>query len=283
MKEPEWLDRRFSFDEDARNSRVETAALVRLTTSLAASVIDLGAGVGGNIPYYFSRLPQFQRWTLVEPDPELRAATPGALHDWAHQLGGVAVVGETTQITLPGEAGLDVTCVEGHVGSLANLMAAHDEVDIVVGNAVLEHLPRADIATLLDTLGTHRAPLLATLNYVSTEFYPIRDEDAFWIARYDARFGEDASGARAGEILANEAAQRGFRVIEGASRWELRGGHHYQLQRMLVSELRRAAEVGCDDPELLRAWSLSMEARIASGAIDMTVNHLDVFVCPLRA
>jgi len=66
----DWLNLRFGFDSQSRNKDLEKKMLQNLSQN-QLNVLDLGAGSAANLYYFFSKLPNDSKWTLIDRDVDL--------------------------------------------------------------------------------------------------------------------------------------------------------------------------------------------------------------------
>jgi len=72
----EWLALREPVDAASRSLRVTRAVAAALPHSEPIDIVDLGAGTGANARFLTGRLPQPQRWLLVDHDRQLLDRAP---------------------------------------------------------------------------------------------------------------------------------------------------------------------------------------------------------------
>jgi len=242
---------------DARG--LDRGLLARLRALLGPAerltVLDLGAGSGGNMALLAPHLPGTQTWRLVDADADLlaRAEPPPGAH-------AEAVVADLA-------AGID--------GLLA------PRPDLVTAKALLDLAGRAWLAALTEALARHNLPLLATLSYDGRErWHPAHPADAAVLGAFHADQRRDkglgpALGPAAHGEMARMLRDAGFEVTESESDWHLAQPHDAQLIAALAEGSAAATRdiLGTDAD----VW---LDAR--KGAQSVLIGHRDLLALPPR-
>jgi hypothetical protein len=265
----EWLSLREPADIRARNPEVlaafRAAAGARAREGRIA-LADLACGTGSTWRATAAALsPLGQDWRLHDYDPALLA--------------------EARRLALEAPAGVSITTIE--VDLLADLDRALDGgADIVVTSAFLDLVSAAWLDRLVAGLAVRRLTFYAALTYDGrASLDPPHPLDAAVIAAVnrhqitDKGFGPALGpGAAAATVTALRAA--GYRVVEGRSDW-LFLPEEGLVQSMTVEGWAVAAEeIGGLEAEALVDWRHTHLTRIAEGATEIMVGHVDLFAEP---
>ena len=78
--ETNWLDRRYHYDNAARDKNVEKACLNHLKNKSSVTILDIGSGTGSNCLYFLEKMPAVQNWIFVEHDERLSKYALSLIH-----------------------------------------------------------------------------------------------------------------------------------------------------------------------------------------------------------
>jgi len=258
----DWLALRESFDRVARGAASASFDLQGLAARLrggasALTVLDLACGTGANLRELAPRLGGVQRWTLVDHDPRLLAASPGVLAPWARTRGLSMATGERG---LRFErAGLKVD-VETLPCDLAQPLdaAPFERYRLITASALLDLVS----ARWIDALARHARDAEAAVLFAlsvdgSVEWWPELPGDAdvhrLFVAHQhrDKGFGP-ALGGDAVHLAATRLSLLGYEVAQAASDWHIDGRGGAQSTAMLRAMIEGAAAAALEqDPSAL--------------------------------
>lgn len=251
-----WLDLRAAADDRSRAHALFQALTAELPPS-GPHLLDVGAGTGAMQRWCDDRLQVPARWTLLDPDRQLLDMADGR-NDGA------------------------VRCVQGSVRDLRSVLADR-AVDAVVCSALLDVLPRDDIAALVQATSEAKVPLLAALTVTGeVELLPADSSDAAAAVAARARAGRGgAAGPVALAALRSAAALVGASVQEQATPWLLAPGQDDELLREWTAGYVASALAGGGGatPDL-HGWAEDRRRAVAAGRLHVTVGHVDVLVVP---
>jgi hypothetical protein len=262
-----WLDLREAADADARSRALVADLVPRLAGAGALQVHDLGGGSGAMGRWLAPLLPRAQRWITHDRDHELLAL--------AHRRPPV-VAGDGSRVT-----------VETRPGDLSRLASADlAGASLLTASALLDMLTRPELDRVLDLVAAVGRPLLVTLSVTGEVVLdPPHPLDAAVAAAFDEhqrrpaaegpRLGPDAAAAAVAGLAA-----RGLDVTTAATPWRL-GPDRADLSRAWFEGWVDAAyEQQPGLAALTRDWARDRRARLADGALGVTVHHLDVLALP---
>ena len=259
---PHWLALREPYDARARNPEVLDALAAAVGDFGSLAIADLACGAGAALRAMGSRLPQRQRWRLVDHDPELlgRASSAAA-------------------------AGIQVeTVLADLAGEIEAVLA--EPLDLVTASALLDLVSGSWLDRLTTGIASRGLMLHAALTYDGRMmFEPADGYDAEMIGavnrhqRGDKGFGPALGpAAAAGAIARLEALS--YAVVQGASDWTL-GPEDVEIQNELLSGLGAAAnEVGDLNRLEIDRWLERRRSRVALGRSSIRVGHIDFFAAP---
>jgi SAM-dependent methyltransferase len=267
----EWLDLREPADTAARSARLTRAVADALSPDAEIDVLDLGAGTGANLRFLSARLPQRQRWLLVDHDAALLARVRHA----PDQRLTVA----TRQFDL---AALTTATASAAV---ADLFAGRT---LVTASALLDLVSENWMRALAARCRALRAVALFALSYDGRIRCTPQDPDDDAIRdlvnahqRTDKGFGL-ALGPDAAAVAARCLSDLGYRVDRDRSDWILTPDSP-ELQRQLIDGWARAAtEIASERAARIDAWRSRRLTLIASGRSEMVVGHEDLAAWPPR-
>jgi SAM-dependent methyltransferase len=265
----------------------------QLRTELAAvdtdplRVLEVGAGIGTMITRAldWGLFPDGAvQYTAVDVDEESLAAVGTELDRWASDRPVSVTTGEPTTI-----AGPSVTVTVERVTSdaVSYLQATDQEWDLLVGAAVLDILPAADLHTLLGALAPGGLWYFPITFDGGTRFRPAHPADRDIERRYHEHMDTKPGGdSRAGATtLAHCRASAGVSVLGVAgSDWVVRptdgtypGDERYFLAHILETvetAVRAVANAGFDPT--LTDWLDTRRGHLDSGDLLYLTHQLDL-------
>lgn len=300
--DPEWLALRDPFDRAARESAALDfdwpAFVARLRagrpTDAALQIVDLGCGTGASLRALAARLGGHQQWRLIDHDPQLLAALPATLTQWAQAQGGRAAESpQGLRIHLPC-AQVDVSW---QLADLTDLEAlALPGAHLVTASALLDLVSAQWLQALVERCATTRAAVCWALSVDHrVQWQPADAADAtvhrlFMVDQQrDKGFGPSLGGAAV--AAAQQAlARAGYRVVTAPSDWQVdsaRGADDRALLRALVdgdagAALRHAGDAS--EAQAVRDWQQRRLAMLANPTpiqpVQLTVGHADLLAWP---
>ncbi len=281
--DPSWLNERFPFDADARNMEVEQQALQNISLVNNPVLVDLGAGNGANCKYFLGKIPIDHTWIFIEQDPQLIQASKDNLSSYAIGRGGkVTPTAEGLIIDFPNQQVI-VKMVRGsllEVDSLIDLSTVH----LVMANAVFDLFPKYLFAAVASIMATFKIPFLTTLNYNSMRFIPTRENDAKFVAQYEAHMQQEKpGGAGMGKTCSMEMysvlEDREAKVIIGISTWKI-GKKDQAMHTFLYNYMDTCLnemEQTMDESKQLTDWLKEKKGMIEAKELQLEVGHYDIF------
>jgi hypothetical protein len=227
----DWLALREPFDRAAREAAARSLDLPGLASRLRGddsmlTVLDLACGTGANLRELAPRLCGFQRWLLVDHDPLLLGALPGAFEAWTRALGfelhpaesGLRIDGpdwsaEIQVLRIDLAVALDTVPFAG--ARLVTASALLDLVSVAWLDALIGHVRSTSGAALFALTVDGRATWQPRV---------VGDEEIHRLfmshQRRDKGFGP-AMGIEAARLAAERFALAGYEVIQTASDWRI--------------------------------------------------------------
>jgi hypothetical protein len=254
----EWLALREPADAACRSTDVTRFVADYLASREGVTIVDLGCGSGSNVRYLAARLPQPQRWRVVDNDPHLLQ-----------------------------RAELAAPCVHAFHSDLAVLAPDWFEgADLVTASALLDLVSDAWLAGLVERCSAGGAAVLAVLDYDGRIVCRPSDRDDMYVAelvnrhqRTDKGLGP-ALGPDAGRRLAEMLAAAGNDVRRATSDWVL-GTESSELQRQLIRGWGDAArELRPSERARIDAWQQRRLEYVDTGTSHLVVGHDDVAGVP---
>ncbi|MDM0034638.1 class I SAM-dependent methyltransferase [Variovorax sp. J22P271] len=247
----DWLALREPFDRAAREAAAAAFDLPGLAVrwrggGATLGVLDLACGTGANLRELAPRLGGAQRWRLVDHDPRLLAALPGALAAWAAAQGfTVRTQGDRLRVEGPGWRA-DVEAVHLDLaGGLAALPLAG--VGLITASALLDLVSGAWLDALLSRACAAKAALLFALTVDGRiDWRPKREADEMVRRLFEAHQRGDkgfgpALGSRAVAVAADRLLALGGQLRRAASDWHIDGRQGAQAQAMLAALVEGSA------------------------------------------
>lgn len=284
----DWLALREPFDRAAREASAAAFDLVGLARRLRGDgatlgVLDLACGTGANLRELAPRLGGVQHWRLVDHDPRLLAALPGALAAWAAAQGfAVRTQGDRLRIEGPDwQADVEVVHLD-----LARELAALPlaGVGLITASALLDLVSAAWLDQLLTLACAAKAALLFALTVDGrVDWTPKRAADEAVLRLFEAHQRGDkgfgpALGGRAVEAVGDRLRALGCELQRIASDWHIDARDGAQAQAMLAALIEGSAaaarEQDAGAAASVAAWSaermqLLVRTRLRIGHADL--------------
>ena len=305
----DWLRLREPFDREARAGTWPALALRAHAAGWRAqqpeqpglSVIDLACGSGANLRALAPQLGGAQCWRLLDHDPALLAALPGAMAEWAGQHGYRFTPGASGEDTAHATvhavghiAGPDFSAeLVSERADLASGLAGIGwaQARLVTGSALLDLVSAEWLAALVQH-ASHAGCALAFALSVDgrTEWAPADGDDEAVHAlfgqhqRRDKGFGP-ALGPEALAHTCERLAAAGYTVVQARSDWAIfgdldgKGAGATAMQSAMVDGMAAAAtEQDPASAALVQRWKAR---RLASlGTSRLTVGHQCLLALP---
>jgi Methyltransferase domain len=259
-----WLTLREPYDRRARNGAVLDAVAAWAGERSSVAVVDLACGLGSTVRALSERLPQQQRWRLVDNDLSLLARAAG----------------------LARPPDLTVTAVP--VDLARDLEAALDgPVELITSSALLDLVSHDWLDRLVTESAARRLPVYAALSYDGlATLDPVDPLDSAVIdAVNQHQRGDKGFGPALGPAAAAAAPGRfetvGYTVVQGASDWVF-GPQDAEMQTEVLTGWAVAArETGTIPIGDIINWLARRRDQIAAGRSSMRVGHVDFFASPI--
>lgn len=273
----EAADRRARADALARMLRRALAGRDKLT------LVDLGCGTGSNLRHTAPQLGGRQHWRLVDADPALLDAVPGAIARWADHAG-YALHRTDQSLTVEGGSFVAEVTLEHRDLTADPLPVAN--ADVVTASALLDLVGHPWLDRLVAACAAHDLAALFTLSYDGRiTWWPgdamdtaVRDR----VNRHqqgDKGFGR-ALGPHAAPAAADAFRCAGYNVETAASDWHL-DETAAELQQYLHADWASAAsQVDPADAASVDAWLARRMDLLAAGTANLVVGHTDVLALP---
>lgn len=287
-----WLHLREPFDHRAREPAAAAPGLSALrarwrhrSPGEALAVIDLACGHGANLRLLAPRLGGAQHWRLVDHDPALLDAVPGALEEWARRHGYRFTLergtGDERAIDIAGPD-FQARVVWQRV-DLARDLGSLDfgQASLVTASALLDLVSESWLQALIDQARDARTALLFGLTVDSRMAWSPADpgdEDVHALfsqhQHRDKGFGP-AMGSQAAATALQQLARAGYETRQTQTDWVIDGALAPHMQRALIEGMAAAALE--QDPaarDAVRSWMARRVAGIGSSCL--RVGHVDI-------
>jgi len=282
MFDPNWLQERYRFDEEARNKQLEWTCVNQFAFRDHVQIVDLGSGTGANLRYYVEQFPQDQTWFCVEEDIALKVPFWEQVQKMALDLDyAIEHEGVRMKLTKPGHEVL-IHFVHGNllkVGELVDLL----RTDLVLANAVFDLFSKEQFTGLVQVLSHHSLSLLFTLNYAGMDFSTATDADDHYIEQYNAHMqreqafgrGMGPASSREMEAVLKEALAQ---VEVGESLWQIGSQEQAMMSYLLGFFDGALSDWWVKEAERLafQNWLSEKKKHVAEKALSAEVYHLDI-------
>jgi len=253
----EWLALREPADHRARSTSVVRWVTEELPVDRVVTIVDLGAGTGGNVRYLHDRLPRPQSWRLVDHDAALLSIAKRS-----------TVADVSTHV-------LDLARLDGQTSLFVNC-------DLVTASALLDLVSESWLQTTIARCREIDAALLLALSYDGRMDCDPRDpeDEAIRVLvnrhqRTDKGFGP-ALGPTAASRAAALLREAGYEVAREPSDWRLSADEREIQRQLIVGWAGAAAEVAPSDLASISGWRERRLAHLAAGRSRVLVGHEDV-------
>ncbi len=281
-----WLRLREAADAAARSSALLAWVRPALPAGRPVRIVDLGTGAGSNLRYLVPRLPQPQRWLVVDRGEDLLADLLTRTAPWAEARSWTATL-EADRLVLAG-AGVDVRVEtrQQDLGPIGDL-SIFDGCDLVTASALLDLVS----SSWLDGVASHcrraRAAALFTIVYSGrSTSSPPEPGDALVLdlfnrhQRTDKGLGGVAAGPDATAAAQAAFRRAGYTVNVAASDWAI-GPEAREMQHYLIEGWASAAsEIAPVEAGRIAGWKSRRLAHVDEGRSHLTVGHFDLAAIP---
>lgn len=275
--DPGWLKARAIADDRSRNKALAASLHSYFAIRADMSILDLGCGVGSNLPGLYQLLPTYQRWTLVEHDRDLLDMARDNVSKWADRAKQKSRRDDILVLEKD-DYRIEVTFrsadMTKHLDQLLDLWP-----DLVVATALIDLMPKSVIEHFAGKLAARRIPFYATHTADGeVEWYPENKTDPLITqaigknAMRDRGFGPSL-GPRATSTMAEILREQGAMVEVGPSAWELNGVDDRELLIWIADHIASIAADTRLVPETVAA-SWAQSRAMAETAI---LGHEDLF------
>lgn len=280
----DWLQERYPFDAEARNKTLESKMLANFSNQSSLTLVDIGAGTGSNCLYFIDQLPQNQSWYLIEQNEGLKKATIRRLKDFAayHKYDFNQKKNKVTIKSIKKK--IEVTLINDSLLNLAQLVDLK-QVDLVLANAVLDLLSKAQVEQLVDIIVNHQLVFYPTLNYDGMTFLPTDPFDDIFIDSYHQHLERPQEhgiplGKNVSQYMLDLLAEKKCQIDTATSTWKVDRDdikmHYYLLNFMenaiAEMDLAPAKQVNFEQ------WVQRKKDLIIMRQQVLEVEHLDIFV-----
>jgi hypothetical protein len=275
----EWLALREPLDEQARSAALARLLRRRLGTGTPVRIVDLATGAGANFRWLAPRLGGSQEWLLVDHDPELLAALPGAVAQWAGLRGyQVDARGDEVRVTAPGFEAVARTLRCDLATGLDELPLAGRQ--LVTASALLDLVSPGWLQRLAVRARAHRCDLLFALTYDGRMVFDPAERGDERIRELVNRhqLGEKgfgpALGPRANASATTLLTRLGYRVWSRPSDWRIDPSQAAAQAELIAGWIDAAQELrpGPDNER----WLGLRQAHLRAGRSFLRVGHRDL-------
>ena len=277
----QWLALREAADWAARSELLVDCLLDALAPVETVQALDLCTGTGSNLRYLMERLPQPQRWLVVDGDAALLEEVPTKLSAWARARGcSTHTEGQASHVRC---SGVD-SRIETRQMDLARLdPALFEGRHLVTAAALLDLVSESWLRALAAGCHAVGAAALFTITYNGgSSCDPGEPEDEMvrelmnLHQRTDKGLGGPAAGPEAATMAERIFTEAGFHVQRAPSDWSLTPSDR-AFQRMLIEGWAHAAkEISPAHTDTIADWLRRRLAHVAAGRSRVVVNHEDL-------
>ena len=284
----EWLALREAADWAARSETLFDRVREVLAPLRTVHGLDLCTGTGSNLRYLMDRLPQSQRWLVVDQDSRLLDEVPTRLALWASARACSAhTQGDTSRIRSNRfEYEIETRQMNLHQLDAALFEGRH----LVSASALLDLVSESWLRALAARCADAGAVALFTITYNGgSSCDPVEPEDDMVRQLMnlhqitDKGLGGPAAGPEATTSAARIFEEAGFCVQRAPSNWSL-GPSEPAFQRMLIEGWAHAAtEISPKHADTTADWLRRRLDHVAAGRSSVIVNHEDLIALPRTA
>ena len=277
-----WLQSREPADTAARSAGLTHTISAAVAGRTTVHVLDLATGTGANLRYLAARLPNRQRWLVVDRSSSLLARLPTLTSSWGTARG-YEVQTDGPRCTIRGRQ------LDCHVETRCLDLVTLDDVELFTGRHLVTASALLDLASerwlraLAARCCTAGAAALFAITYNGrSSCLPTEPEDDMirdllnQHQKTDKGLGGPAAGPDAAECAARCFAEVGYRVRSAPSDWVLGPAEHH-LQRLLIEGWGEAAiHMVRSDVAAIESWRTRRLAHVEANRSRLVVGHLDV-------
>ena len=282
--ETNWLDKRYHYDNTARDKKVEDACLSYLENKPAVTILDIGSGTGSNCLYFLEKMPAVQNWIFVERDEYLSKYALERIKKEVTELG-YAVEEHAQKLILQKEnRQIGITYI---TDSFIDLDKKVDlsKIDLVTAGAVFDLLSFKQFVNVASVILENEIALLATMNYAEMNFFPEEASDVLFIEKYEKHMSRPQEFGKAMGKDCSRSMVKFFRkhqreIVYGASVWNLNGKEE-ETHRCLFQFMKSAITEMIEEEEhiqLFAKWLYLKKELAAEGKLKTSIQHYDIFV-----
>jgi len=282
--ETNWLDRRYHYDNAARDKKVEKACLKYLQNKSSVTILDIGSGTGSNCLYFLEKMPAIQNWIFVEHDERLSKYALDRIKKQVTKTG-YSIKEESQKLTLQKEnRQIEISYI---TDSFLDLDKKVDlsTVDLVTAGAVFDLLSFKQFVDIASIILENEIALLATMNYAEMNFSPVEASDVLFIEKYEKHMSRPQEFGKAMGKDCSRSLVKFFRkhqkdIVYGASVWRL-NGEEEETHRCLFQFMKSAVTEMLDEEEhtqLFSKWLYLKKELAAEGKLETSIQHYDIFV-----
>lgn len=285
----EWLEERFSFDSQARNTVVENACFTLFADKKTLNILDLGSGSGSSFLYLSEKLPQDQYWSFVELNPILANASLERISGIASGKGWKVVEKSNGIIIGTQNKSIEIEVINHSFLELEERVDL-EKFDLATAAAVLDLLTENMLHDLLNLLSNNGVSLLATINYEGMKFTPSGPGDAMYINLYGQHMQREQSfGRTLGPDCLKSIKAYGetsnLKIISGESNWQV-GRNDQKMHTFLLDYMAGAIPdmlTSNTDVTAFEHWLWEKREMVERQNLESKVFHFDVFIKNAKA
>ncbi len=288
----DWLALREPFDRAAREAAAPSLDLPALAQRLRGddpmiTVIDLACGTGANLRELAPRLRGLQRWLLIDHDPLLLDALPGALAVWTQKLG-FGLRSDESGLRIDGpDWSAEIQPLRIDL-ALALDTVPFAEARLVTGSALLDLVSVTWLDALIGHVQSAGAAALFALSVdgrVAWVPQVVGDEEIHRLfmshQRRDKGFGP-AMGVEAARLAAEHFATVGYDVIQTGSDWRIDERNGAEATAMLTAMVDGMASAALEQApmadNLVSRWKAQRMS--LKGRSCLSVGHRELLAVP---
>ena len=282
--ETNWLDRRYHYDNAARDKNVEKACLNHLKNKSSVTILDIGSGTGSNCLYFLEKMPAVQNWIFVEHDERLSKYAFNRIKKHVPKLGYALKVAPQKLVLQKENRQVEITYITDSFMDLDKKVDL-SKVDLVTAGAVFDLLSFKQFVDIASPILENEIALLATMNYAEMNFSPSEASDVLFIEKYEKHMSRKQDFGKAMGKDCSRSMVKFFRkhqkeVFYGASVWKLNGKEE-ETHRCIFEFMKSAVTEMIDEEEhtqLFSKWLYMKKELAAEGKLETSIQHYDIFV-----